>query len=116
MPGVATKACVGPACVGPAVGISGGGGLARRATMASAAGAILAIVAATSTAIAVFIVIFGPIATDAAVAAMGRARQRGRRRLGRRGRNIGVECRRGSRRPRSRSSQTLRKFRNGEEH
>jgi hypothetical protein len=108
---VATKACV-----GPAVGISGGGGLARRATTTSAAGAILAIVAATSTAIAVFVVILGPIATSAAVAAMGRARQRGRRRLGRQGHNIVVEHRRGSQRPRSRSSQTFRKFRNGEEH
>jgi hypothetical protein len=86
-------------CVGPAVGTSGGGGLARRATTASAAGAILAIVAAAITAITVFVVILGPVATDAVVAAMGRVRRRGRQWLSRRGRNIGVERRRGSRRP-----------------
>jgi hypothetical protein len=39
------------------------------------------------------------VATGAAVAAIGRVRRRRRRRLGCRGRNIGVERRRGSRRP-----------------
>jgi hypothetical protein len=33
-----------PWCVSPTVGTSGGGGLARRATMASVVGAVLAIV------------------------------------------------------------------------
>jgi hypothetical protein len=56
-------------------------------------------VATTSIAIAVFVVILGPVATGAAVAAMGRVRRRGRQRLGRRGCNVGVERRRGSRRP-----------------
>jgi hypothetical protein len=63
-----------PQCVGPAVRTSWGGGLARRATTTSAAGAVLAIVAAAITAIAVFVVILGPVSTSAAVAAMGRAR------------------------------------------
>jgi hypothetical protein len=62
-----------PRCVGPTVGTSGGGGLARRATTASAVGAVLAVVAAAITVIAVFVVILGPVATGAAVAAMGRA-------------------------------------------
>jgi hypothetical protein len=88
-----------PRSLGPAVGTSGGGGLARRATTASATGAILAVVAAAITAIAVFVVVLGPVATGAAVAAMGRARRRGRRWFGRRGRSVGVEHRRGSRRP-----------------
>jgi hypothetical protein len=87
-----------PRCVGPAVGTSGGGGLARRDTMASTVGAVLAVVAVAITAIAVFVVILGPIATDAAVAAMGRARWHERRWLGRRGCNVGVERHRGSRR------------------
>jgi hypothetical protein len=87
-----------PRCVGPTVGTSGGGGLARRATTASVADAVLAIVAAAITAIAVFIVILGPVATSATVAAMGWARWCGRRWLDRRGRNVGVECRQGSRR------------------
>jgi hypothetical protein len=86
-----------PWCVGSAVGTSGGGGLARRATTASAAGAILAVVAAASTAIVVFVVILGPVVTGATIAAMGRARRRGRRGLGCRGRNVGgVERRWGS--------------------
>jgi hypothetical protein len=87
-----------PQCVGPAVGTSGGGGLAKRATTTSAAGVVLAVVAAAITSIAVFVVILGPVATGAVVAAMGRARRRGRRWLNRRGRNVGVERRRGSRR------------------
>jgi hypothetical protein len=64
----------------------------------SAAGAVLAVVATAITAIAIFVVILGPVATGAAVATIGRARWRGRRWLGRRGCNIGVERRRGSRR------------------
>jgi hypothetical protein len=110
------RAVVGrPWCVGPTVGTSGGGGLARRATTAPAAGALLAVVAAAITAIVVFAVILRPVATGAAVAAMGQARRRGRRWLGHRGRNVGVERRRGSRRSsRSRSSRTLRKFGKGE--
>jgi hypothetical protein len=72
-----------PRCVGPAIGTSGGGGLARRATTASATGAVLVVVAAAITAIAVFIVILGPVVTGAAIAAMGWARRRGRRWLGR---------------------------------
>jgi hypothetical protein len=88
-----------PRCVGPAVGTSGSGGLAKRATTASAAGVVLAVVAAAITAIAVFVVIFGPVATGATVATMGWARRRERRWLGRRGRNVGVEHRWGSRRP-----------------
>jgi hypothetical protein len=47
----------------------------------------------------VFVVILGPVVTGAAIAAMVQARQRGRRRLGRRGCNVGVERRRGSWRP-----------------
>jgi hypothetical protein len=87
-----------PRCIGLAVGISGGGGLARRATTAPAAGAILAVVAAFITAITVFVVILGPVATGVAVATMAWVRRRGRRWLGRRGCNAGVECHRGSRR------------------
>jgi hypothetical protein len=48
-----------PRCVGPAVETSGGGGLARRTTTIPAVGAVLAIVAAAITAIAVFVVILG---------------------------------------------------------
>jgi hypothetical protein len=88
-----------PPCVGPAVGTSGGGGLARRATTASAAVVVLAIVAATITAIEVFIVVLVPVATGAAVSAIGRARWCGRWWLSHRGRSLGVEHRRGSRRP-----------------
>jgi hypothetical protein len=88
-----------PRCVGTAVGTSGGGGLARRATTASAANAVLAVVATAITAIAVFVVVLGPLATGVAVVIIGRARRRGRRWLGRQGCNIGVERRRGSRRP-----------------
>jgi hypothetical protein len=87
-----------PRCVGPTVGISGGSGLARRATTAPAVGAVLAVVAATIIAIAVFVVIHGPVATGVAVAAMGRVRHRERWWLGHRGRNVGVEHRWGSRR------------------
>jgi hypothetical protein len=86
-----------PRCVGPTVGTNGGGGLARRATTASAAIALLAVVAAAITAIAVFVVLV-PVATGAAVSAIGWARRRGRRWLGRLGRSGGVERRRGSRR------------------
>jgi hypothetical protein len=64
--------------------------------MASATGVVLAVVAAASTAIAVFVVILGPVATSAAI---GWARRRGRWRLGCRGCNVGVERRWGSRRP-----------------
>jgi hypothetical protein len=85
-----------PRCVGPAVGISGGGGLARRATTTSVVGAVLAVVAVAITTIVVFVVILGPVAT---VAAMGRARRRGRRWFVHRGCNVGVEHLRGSRRP-----------------
>jgi hypothetical protein len=88
-----------PQCVGPAVRTSGGGGLARRAITTSAAGAVLAVVATAITAIVVFIVILGPVATGAAVASIRWARRCGRRWLGRRGRNVGVERRRGSLRP-----------------
>jgi hypothetical protein len=87
-----------PRCVGPAVGTSGGGGLARRATTASAASAVLAVVAAAITAVAVFVVILGSVATSATVVAMGRVSRRGRWWLGRWGRNVGVERRWGSRR------------------
>jgi hypothetical protein len=91
-----SRAAVGqPWCVSPAVGTSGGGGLARRATTSFVAGDVLAIVAAAIAAIAVFVVILGPVATGAVVVAMGRTRRRGKRWLGHRGRNAGVECRRG---------------------
>jgi O-antigen/teichoic acid export membrane protein len=73
--------------------------LARRATTTSVASAVLAVVPAAMTAIAVFVVILGSVATGVAVAAIGRARRHGRWWLGRRGRNIGVERRWGSRRP-----------------
>jgi hypothetical protein len=86
-------------CIGPTVGTSGGGGLARRVTMASAAVAVLAIVAATITAIAVFVVVLVPVATGAAVSAIGRVRRCGRWWFGRRGRIVSVEHRRGSQRP-----------------
>jgi hypothetical protein len=72
-----------PRRVGLTVGTSGGGGLARRATTASATGAVLVVVAVAITAIAVFVMILGPVATGAAVATMGWARRRGRRWLGR---------------------------------
>jgi hypothetical protein len=68
-----------PLCIGSAVGTSGGGGLARRATTASTISVVLAVVAAAITAIAVFVVILEPVAIGAAIAAMGRARQPGRR-------------------------------------
>jgi hypothetical protein len=87
-----------PLCIGSAVGTSGGGGLARRATTASTISVVLAVVAAAITAIAVFVMILEPVATGAAIAAMGRARQPGRRWLGHRGCNVGVEHRRGSQR------------------
>jgi hypothetical protein len=59
-----------PRCVGSTVGTSGGGGLARRATTASADGAVLTVVSAAITAIVVFVVVPGPVATGAAVAAI----------------------------------------------
>jgi hypothetical protein len=86
-------------CVGSTVGTSGGGGLARRATITSTAGAVLAVVPTAITTIVVFVVVLGPVATGAAVAAIGRARQCGRRWLGCQGCNVGVGCRRGSQRP-----------------
>jgi hypothetical protein len=61
-----------------------GGGLARRATTAFAASAVLAVVVAASTAIEVFVVILGPVATSAAVATMERVRRGLRRGLGHR--------------------------------
>jgi hypothetical protein len=73
-------------CVGPTVETSGGSGLARRATTAS-------------TAVAVLVIVLVPVATDAVVSTIGRARRHGRRWLSRRGRSVGVECRRGSQRP-----------------
>jgi hypothetical protein len=94
-----TQVAVGrPWCVGPAVGTSGGGGLARRATTASAAVAVLAVVAAAITAIAVFVVVLVPVAIGAVVSVIGWTRRRGRRCLGHWGRSVGVEHRRGSRR------------------
>jgi hypothetical protein len=87
-----------PRCVGPAVGTSGGGGLARRATTASAAVAVLVVVAVAITAIVVFVVVLVLVATGTAVSAIERARRHGRWWLGRRGHNVGVECRQGSRR------------------
>jgi hypothetical protein len=88
-----------PWCVGAAIKISGSGGLARRVTTTSAVDAVLTLVAAAITSIAVFVVILGPVATGVAVVAMGRARRRGRQWLGRWGRNVGVEHHRGSQRP-----------------
>jgi hypothetical protein len=85
-----------PRCIGPAVGTSGDSGLARRATTTPAAGDVLVVVAAAIISIAVFVVILGPVATGATIVTMGWARWRGRRWLGRRGRNVGVEHRRGS--------------------
>jgi hypothetical protein len=67
-----------PRCVGPAVGTSGGGGLAARATTASTAVAVLTVVAATITAITVFVVVLVPLGTGAVVSAIGQARLRGR--------------------------------------
>jgi hypothetical protein len=60
-----------PRCGGPTIRISGGSGLAGRAITTSAAGAVPAVVTAASTAIVVFVVILGPVATDAAVAPWG---------------------------------------------
>jgi hypothetical protein len=87
-----------PQCVGPVVGTSGGGGLARRATTASAAFAVLSVVAAAITVIAVFVVVLVSFAISVAFSAIGRVRRRGRRWLGRRGHSVGVERCRGSRR------------------
>jgi hypothetical protein len=67
--------------------------------MTSVAIVVLAVVAAAITAIAVFIVVLVPVATSAAVSAIGWTRRRERRWLGRRGRSVDVEHRRGSRRP-----------------
>jgi hypothetical protein len=94
-----------PRCVGPTGGTSGAGGLARRATTTTAAVAVLAVAAAASTAIAVFVVVLVPVATGAAVSTIGWARRRGRRWIGRRGRNVGVERWFSPRRPRSPSTQ-----------
>jgi hypothetical protein len=86
-------------CIGPTVGTSGGGGLARRPTTTSAASVVLVVMAVAITAIVVFVAILGSVATGAIVATMGQARRRGRRWLGRRGCNVGVEHRRGSWKP-----------------
>jgi hypothetical protein len=67
--------------------------------MATATDAVLAVLAASMTAIAVFVVVLDPVATGATVAVIGRARRCGRRQLGRRGLNVGVERCRGSPRP-----------------
>jgi hypothetical protein len=67
--------------------------------MASAAVAVLTVVAAAITAIVIFVVVLVPVATGAVVTVIGRARRRGRRWLGRWGRSVGVERRRGSQRP-----------------
>jgi hypothetical protein len=67
-----------PRCVGPIVGTSGGGGLARRATTTSVAVAVLAVVAAIIITIAVFVIVLVLIAIGAAVFVIGRARRRGR--------------------------------------
>jgi hypothetical protein len=111
-----------PRCVGAIDGTSGGGGLTKRVTAASTAGVVFAVVATVITAIAVFVVVLGPVATGAAVSAIEQVRRRGRRWLGRWGCNVGVEHHRAAGGPVlfmgissiSRSSQTLRKFVNGE--
>jgi hypothetical protein len=76
-----------------------GGGLARRATTATAVVAVLVVAAVVITAIVVFVVVLGPVATGAVVSAILRARRRGRRCLGHHGRNVDVERRQGSRSP-----------------
>jgi hypothetical protein len=86
-------------CIGPAIRTSGGGGLARRATIASVVVAVLVVVAAVIIAITVFVVVLVPIATGAIVSVIGQAKQHGRRLLSRWGCSVGVERRRGSRRP-----------------
>jgi nitrate reductase NapE component len=63
-----------PRCIGLAIGTSGGGGLARRAPTTSAVGTVLVVVVIAITTIAVLVVGLGPVATGAAVTAMGRAR------------------------------------------
>jgi hypothetical protein len=67
--------------------------------MASAVIVVLAVVAAVITTIAIFVVVLVPVATGAAVSTNGWARRLRRRWLGRRGCNVGVKHRRGSRRP-----------------
>jgi hypothetical protein len=57
--------------IGPVGGTSGGSSLARRATTAATVVTVLAIVAAAITAIAVFVVVLGPVATGAAISAIG---------------------------------------------
>jgi hypothetical protein len=59
-----------PQCVGPTGGTSGGGGLTKRATAASTAGVVFAVVTTVITAIAVFDVVLGPVTTGAAVSAI----------------------------------------------
>jgi hypothetical protein len=88
-----------PWCIGPAVKTSGGRGLARRATTTSVTIAILVVVAATITVIMVFVVVLVLIATSVMVSTIGCTRQLGRWWLGCRGCSVGVEHRRGSRRP-----------------
>jgi hypothetical protein len=65
-----------PRCVGPTVGTSGGGGLARKAITASTVIAVLAFVAAAITAIVVFVIVLVPVVTGAAVSAIGWVRRR----------------------------------------
>jgi hypothetical protein len=65
-----------PRCVGPTVGTSGGGGLARKAITASTVIAVLAFVAAAITAIVIFVIVLVPVVTGAAVSAIGWARRR----------------------------------------
>jgi hypothetical protein len=79
--------------VGSAVRGSGGGGLARRAIMATTAVVVPAVVA---TAIAVLVVVLVPVATVAAVATVGWARRHGGWWPSCRGRSVGVERRWGS--------------------
>jgi hypothetical protein len=62
-----------PRGVGPTGGTSGGGGLARRATTATAATG-LDVVAAAITAIVIFVVVLGLVATGATAYAIGRVR------------------------------------------
>jgi hypothetical protein len=84
--------------VGFAIRGSGDGGLARRASAAATAVVVPAVVATTMIAIVIIVVVLVPVATVAAIAATGRARQHGGRRPECRGRNVGVERHRGSQR------------------
>jgi lysylphosphatidylglycerol synthetase-like protein (DUF2156 family) len=90
-----------PRCTRPDVGASGGGGLAKGATMAATVVAVLAVVAAAIAAVAVSVVVLVPVSAVTVVAATGRARRRGGRRLGHRGCSVGFERHRSSRRTRT---------------